>query len=131
MPKVPDIKDFKIIMINRDEKILNEIIKPKDELIKDLYDNNVVLYKELSKQRKVVEKAVEYQKERNSIMHDNTKLHEQVEEIKKEYENKTIDLEIKYEKKFKKFEDENYRLNRIIDKFKENIKKFINVNNFT
>ena len=125
MPKVPDIKDFKIIMINRDEKILNEIIKPKDELIKDLYDNNVVLYKELSKQRKVVEKAVEYQKERNSIMHDNTKLHEQVEEIKKEYENKTIDLEIKYEKKFKKFEDENYRLNRIIDKFQENIKKFI------
>ena len=58
VPKVPDIKDFKKIMLNRDEKIVNEIIKPKDELIKDLYDNNVVLYKELSKQRKVVEMAV-------------------------------------------------------------------------
>ena len=125
IPKVPNIKDFKKIMINRDEKIVNEIIKPKDELIKDLYDNNVVLYKELSKQRKVVEKAVEYQKERNSIMQDNRELHEQVEEIKKEYENKTIDLEFKYENKFRKLEDENTRLNRIIDKFQINIKKFI------
>lgn len=125
MPKVPDIKDFKKIMINRDEKILNEIIKPKDELIKDLYDNNVVLYKELSKQRKVVEKAVEYQKERNSIMQYNIELHEQVEKIKNEYENKTVDLEFEYKSKFKKLEKENKRLNKIIDKFQVNVKKFI------
>lgn len=125
VPKVPDIKDFKKIMLNRDEKIVNEIIKPKDELIKDLYDNNVVLYKELSKQRKVVEKAVEYQKERNSLMQDNRELHEQVEEIKKEYENKTVDLEFEYKNQFKKLEKENKRLNKIIDKFQVNVKKFI------
>ena len=125
MPKVPDIKDFKKIMINRDEKIVNEIIKPKDELIKDLYYNNIELHKELSKQRRIVEKAVEYQKERNSIMNDNRELHEQVKEIKKEYQNKTIDLEMEYKNKFKRLEKENNRLNRIIDKFQENIKKFI------
>lgn len=112
-------------MLNRDEKIVNEIIKPKDELIKDLYDNNVVLYKKLSKQRKVVEKAVEYQKERNSIIQDNRELHEQVEEIKKEYENKTVDLEFEYKNQFEKLEKENKRLNKIIDKFKVNVKKFI------
>ena len=125
MPKVPDIKDFKKIMINRDEKIENEIIKPKDELIKDLYYNNIELYKELSKQRRIVEKAVEYQKERNSIINDNRELHEQVKEIKNEYQNKTIDLEMEYKNKFKILEKENNRLNRIIDKFQENIKKFI------
>ena len=112
-------------MINRDEKIVNEIIKPKDELIKDLYDNNVVLYKELSKQRKVVEKAVEYQKERNSIIQDNRELHEQVEKIKNEYQNKKIDLEFEYKNQFKMLEKKNKRLNKIIDKFEVNVKKFI------
>ena len=37
-------------MLNRDEKIENEIIKPKDDLIKELYKNNLSLHKELSKQ---------------------------------------------------------------------------------
>ena len=35
LPETPDIKDFKKIMLNRDEKIKNEIIKPKDDLIKN------------------------------------------------------------------------------------------------
>jgi len=33
--ETPDIKNFKKIMLNRDEKIKNEIIKPKDDLIKN------------------------------------------------------------------------------------------------
>ena len=37
LPKVPDIKDIRKVMINRDEKIYNEIIKPKYELIQELY----------------------------------------------------------------------------------------------
>ena len=48
LPDTPEIKDFKKIMIKRDEKIKNEIIKPKDELIQKLYKENVSMHKELS-----------------------------------------------------------------------------------
>lgn len=58
-------------------------------------------------------------------MQDNRELHEQVEEIKKEYENKIVDLEFEYKNQFKKLEKENKRLNKIIDKFQVNVKKFI------
>ena len=44
------------------KKILEEIIKPKDDLIKELYKNNLSLHKELSKQSKVVDEAEKYQK---------------------------------------------------------------------
>ena len=47
-------------MINRDEKIMNEIIKPKDNLINQLHQENINLHKELSKHAIVIE----YQKER-------------------------------------------------------------------
>ena len=33
LPEIPDLKDIKKVMIGRDEKILNDIIKPKDKLI--------------------------------------------------------------------------------------------------
>ena len=44
----------------RDEKILNDIIKPKDKLIEELYQDNVALHKELSKQAKTIEEAEKY-----------------------------------------------------------------------
>ncbi len=47
-------------MINRDEKIANEIIKPKDELIQ-----------ELSKQEKVLNESEKYTKERDTILANN------------------------------------------------------------
>ena len=40
----PDINDIKIIKLNR-EKVENEIIKPKDKLINDLYQDNKILHK--------------------------------------------------------------------------------------
>ena len=49
LPDVPDINDIKIIKLNR-EKVENEIIKPKDKLINELYQDNKNLYRELSKQ---------------------------------------------------------------------------------
>ena len=64
LPKTPDIKDIKKIMINRDEKIENEIIKPKDALIQELYKDNLSLHKELSKQANLIEQAEKFEKER-------------------------------------------------------------------
>lgn len=56
MPEVPDINDIKLIKLNK-EKVTNEIIKPQDDLILKLYDENVSLYKELSKQVNVFNEA--------------------------------------------------------------------------
>lgn len=47
----------------RDDKILNEIIKLKDKLIKELYRDNLALRKELSKQAIVIEEAEKYKNE--------------------------------------------------------------------
>ena len=41
IPEVPNINEISKFSIKRDEKILKEIIKPKDDLIKELYKNNL------------------------------------------------------------------------------------------
>ena len=125
LPEVPDIKDIRKVMINRDEKICNEIIKPKDELIQELYQDNVLLHKELSKQAKVIEEAEKYQNERDKIIADNEKLHNQVEQIKFDFKEKEFDIECKYRSKIKGLEKENSHLHKVIDKFYETIYKFI------
>ena len=38
IPEVPDINEISKFSIKRDDKILKEIIKPKDDLIKELYN---------------------------------------------------------------------------------------------
>ena len=127
LPDTPDITDIKVNRLSkkRDEKILEEIIKPKDDLIKELYKDNLSLHKELSKQAKIVNEAEKYQKERDKILADNKKLHNQVENIKAEYKEKEFDLEWNYNKQINKLEKENNRLYKIIDKFYETIDKFI------
>ena len=147
LPEVPDITDIGKFSIKRDEKILEKIIKPKDDLIKELYRENVSLNKELSKQSKVVDEAVKYQKERDRIMADNKELHNTVKELKHEYQNKNNTLDLKYDNrkrelekeyqeksynleyeykyKVRKLEKENSKLHKIIDKFYETIDKFI------
>ena len=121
LPEVSNIKDIRKVMINRDEKICNEIIKPKDELIQELYQDNVSLHKELSKQAKVIEEAEKYQNERDKI----EKLHNQVEQIKFDFKEKEFDIECKYRSKIKGLEKENSHLHKVIDKFYETIYKFI------
>ena len=74
MPQTPYINEFRLAIFNRDEKIENAIIKPRDELIQKLYHENKALHKELSKQSKVVDEAETYQKERDYIIADNEKL---------------------------------------------------------
>ena len=125
LPEVPDIKDFKKLSFNRDEKILEEIINPKDEVIEKLYQANVSLQEKLSRQANVIYEAEKYQKERKSVLADNIELHNQVNNIKAEYNEKQFDIECKYKRKIKSLEKENNRLHKIIDKFYEIVDKFI------
>lgn len=147
LPEVPKLKDIKKVMIGRDEKILNEIIKPKDKLIEELYQDNVALHKELSKQARTIEETEKYQSERDKIIADNKELNNTVKilekeykkksdtldlrfnnrkgELEKEFEYKTYDIENQYKSKIHKLEKENNHLNKIINKFWETLDKFI------
>ena len=136
LPDVPDITDISKFSLKRDEKILEEIIKPKDELIKELYKDNLSLNKELSKQAKIVDEAERYQKERDKILADNKELHNTVKNLEYEYkekkkalehefEDKSFNLEWQYKNKFHKLEKEIKHLHKVIDKFKQTITKFI------
>ncbi len=146
LPEIPNINDIKLIKLNK-EKVENEIIKPKDELIQELYQDNITLHRELSKQAKVVNEAEKYQKERDKIIADNKELNSKVKKIESEYKEKSNTLDLKFdsrkrelEKEFKEkkyemkyeykskirnLEKENNKLHKIIDKFYETIEKFI------
>ncbi|MCI9016045.1 MAG: hypothetical protein HFJ53_02605 [Clostridia bacterium] len=80
LPNIPNITDININRLSkkREEKILEKIIKPKDDLIQNLYKDNIDLHKELSRQTKVIEEE-KYQKERDKIIIDNANLHNEVE----------------------------------------------------
>lgn len=107
LPEVPNINEFNKLTINRDKKIQEEIIKPKDELIDKLHQDNVRLYKELDKQVKIISKAEEVEKE-NVI-------------LKKE--NKQIEKE--YKSKVNKLNDENLILTRLLNILEKTIEKLI------
>jgi len=125
IPEETGIKDLKKFVINRNEKILNDIIKPKEEMIKILYTENKALHKELSKQAEIVDEAEKYQKERQNIMSDNRELHNRVYELEEEYREKSFVLEYEYKNKYHKLEKENKYLHKVIDRFKDTLGKFI------
>ena len=127
LPDVPEIDDIKMVRWSkkRDEKIIEEIIKPKDNLINDLYQDNLILQQELSRQARMVENAEKYQRERKKIKEDNENLHNEMEQIKAEYKQKESDIEWKYKSKIRRLEKENGYLHNVIDKFRETIHKFI------
>ena len=146
LPEVPNINDIKLIKLNK-EKVENEIIKSKDELIQELYQDNIALHKELSRQAKVINEAEKYQKERDAIIANNKELNNRVKkleneykeksttldlkfdnrkrELEKEFKEKNYDMEYEYKSKIRKLEKENNKLHKIIDKFYETIDKFI------
>ena len=135
LPQVPDINDIKLIKLNK-AKVEDEIIKPKNELINKLYQDNLFLHQTLLRQAKIVDEAEKYQKERDSILANNKELNTTVRNLEFEYNNKKselerefqykkIDIEYKYKNKIKSLEKENNHLNKIIGKFYETIEKFI------
>ena len=136
LPEIPKVKDIKKLVLNRDEKIAQEIIKPKDELIKKLYNENVSLHKELSKQTKIIDVAEKYEKEKFNLETENRNLrfnfsmlqqeiNDKAYEIERNYESKIQDLEYQYKGKINNLEKENKNLNKMIDRFKVTLKKFI------
>ena len=136
LPKVPEISDIKKVMLNRDEKIVEKIIKPKDELILELHKENLTLNKELSKQANLVDIASRLEKEQVQMLENNVnlkyrcrKLEEKLEDKEKEFEvrlkSKTNEIENKYIKEIKNLKSENKALHNMIDKFKITLKKFI------
>ena len=127
LPDIPDITDININRLSkkRDEKILEEIIKPKNNVIQNLYQDNMNLHMQLSRQAQVIEEAEKYQKERDKIMADNAKLHCEVDNIKTEYNKKEFDMEWKYTNKINKLEKENNFLHKVVDRFKETIDIFV------
>lgn len=136
LPETPDIKDFKKLMLNRDEKIENEIIKPKDDLINKLYNENISLHKELSKQANTVNIATEYEKKHTQILEDNVnlqfkckKLEKTLEnkekELKQQFEDEIYKIDYQYQKIINELEKENNYLKKVIDRFKFTVQKFI------
>ena len=130
LPETPDIKDFKKLMLNRDEKIENEIIKPKDDLIKKLYSENISLHKELSRQTTI------FEKEQENLLNYNTELKvkcrnleldfsNKEKELKYKYEHENYKIDYQYQKIINKLENENNYLKKVIERFKVTIQKFI------
>ena len=136
LPNTPELQDIKKLVLNRDKIIEEKIIKPQNRLIKELHNENVALHKELSKQTEIIDVAEEFVKEKESLQNENKNLKRTIcllqqsknqdeEDLKFEYENKIDHIEHKYQKKIKELEKENKGLNKIIDKFKDNLKKFL------
>lgn len=100
IPEETNIKDLKKFMFNKNEKILNNVIKPKEEMIKELAIENKSLKIELSKQSKIVDEATKFQRERDTIIADNRALHNKVEDLENEYKKKSTTLEWEYENKY-------------------------------
>ncbi len=136
LPETPNIKDIRKVMLNRDEKIENEIIKPRDDLIQELHKENISLRKELSKQSNTVEMATEYEKKHTQMLEDNInlkfkckKLEETLEnkekKLRQQFEYETYKIDHQYQKIINKLEKENNYLKKVIDRFKITVQKFI------
>ena len=57
--------NFINLHFGRDKKIEDEIIKPKDNLINNLYEDNTKLYTELQRQVNIINKAEKFEKTLN------------------------------------------------------------------
>ena len=128
-PDTPDISSFKKLMKNRDEKIQEQIIKPKDKAIKELQEQNTLLTLTLNKQMKTVDKAVKYEKEFKPILEENIELKEKYETLENTYnlklqEEKTK-IQDKYENRIYNLEKENNFLRKVINTFQKTVHKFI------
>ena len=103
VPQTPTISEFNKLTLNRDKKIQEEIIKPKDELISKLCEDNVKLHNELNKHITAIEKASKLETENSHL--------------------RKINMEYKGENY--KLENENYYLKKAIKTIENTLNKFI------
>ena len=129
LPEVPDISNFRWTIKNRDEKIQEQIIKPKDKAIQELQEQNVLLTLALNRQIKTVDKAIKYEKDIQPILDENTELKEKYENLKNNYNSRlqeeTRKIENKYKKQISYLENENNFLKNIINALQKTVHKFI------
>ncbi len=129
LPEVPDISNFRWTIKNRDEKIQEQIIKPKDKAIQELQEQNVLLTLALNRQIKTVDKAIKYEKDIKPILDENTELKEKYENLKNNYNSRlqeeTRKIENKYKKQISYLENENNFLKNIINALQKTVHKFI------
>ena len=129
LPDTPDITSFKKISKKRDEKILEEIIKPKDKAIQELKEQNFLLTMALNKQIKTVDKAIKYEKDIKPILDENAEFKEKCEVLEINYNAKiqeeTRKIENKYEEQISYLENENNFLKNIINTLQKTVHKFI------
>lgn len=129
LPETPDVKSFGRLVRNRDEKIQELVVEPRDKMIKELQEQNSLLYLTLQSQVNTVERASKYEKERKSIMCENRELKEKCENMENDYSVKLKEeirkVENKYEDEIYQLEKENSLLRKVINTFQKTVDKFI------
>lgn len=129
LPQTPDISNFGKLMRNRDEKIQELVVRPRDESIKELQEQNSLLYLTLQSQVNTVERASKYEREIKSIMLENKELKEKCENMEDDYSVKLKEeiqkVENKYEDEIYHLEKENSFLRKVINTFQKTVDKFI------
>lgn len=129
LPEVPDISNFRWTIKNRDEKIQEQIIKPKDKAIQQLQEQNTLLTLALNRQIKTVDKAIKYEKDIKPILDENAELKEKCETIENDYNTKlqeeTKKIENKYEEHISYLENENSFLKKVINTLQKTVNIFI------
>ena len=129
LPETPDVKSFGKLGKNRDEKIQELVVEPRDKMIKEQQEQISLLYLTLQNQVNTVERASKYEKERKSIMCENRELKEKCENMEKNYSVKLKEeiqkVENKYEDEIYQLEKENSLLRKVINTFQKTVDKFI------
>lgn len=129
LPEVPDISNFRWTIKNRDEKIQEQIIKPKDKAIQKLQEQNALLTLALNRQIKTVDKAIKYEKDIKPILDENAELKEKCENLELTYNSKLQEekekIRDKYEDIIYNLEKENNLLKKVINILQQTVEKFI------
>lgn len=129
LPETPDVKSFGKLVKNRDEKIQELVVEPRDKMIKEQQEQISLLYLTLQNQVNTVERASKYEKERKSLMCENRELKEKCENMEKNYSVKLKEeiqkVENKYEDEIYQLEKENSLLRKVINTFQKTVDKFI------
>lgn len=129
LPDIPNIKDFGKLVRNRDEKIQELIINPKDKIINQLQEQNNLLAFTLNRQTRTVDKAIKYEKEIQPILDENAKLKEKCKSMENTYniklQEETGKIRDKYEEKISHLKNENNFLRKVINTLQKTVDKFI------
>ena len=98
-------------------------------MINELYSDNKKLYEELQLQTYLIDKADKFEKERSYLVRDKNILLEKCNGLEKSFDsrlNHEINkVDMKYRETINELETENKFLQKVVDKFKSTITKFI------